>query len=119
MEKIENQHEEDLERHWKELEQQEKRFSKLLEIFSKRENDPSSSNIFSQDSVINSIGEFLYKPDEEVTLGVYFQRYEGIFQKDCPTWSDGKKMLLLLGKFGAVEHEKYANFILPRHPGEI
>ena len=41
------------------------------------------------------------------------------FQKDCVTWSDGKKVRSILGKFGAVEHEKYANFILPRHPGEI
>ncbi len=32
------------------------------------------------------------------------------------TLEDMKKSL---GKFGAVEHEKYTNFILPRHPGEI
>ena len=30
-----------------------------------------------------------------------------------------KKVHVLQGKFGAVEHEKYENFILPRHPGEI
>ena len=30
-----------------------------------------------------------------------------------------KKILLLLGKFGAAEQEKYANFILLRNPGEI
>ena len=95
------------------------RFSKLLETFSKRENDPGNSNIFSQDSVINSIGEFVYKPDEEVTFGKYFRRCEEIFQKDCETWSDGKKVQLLLGKFSDVEHEKYANFILPRHSREI
>ena len=28
-------------------------------------------------------------------------------------------MRLLLGKFGIVEHEKFTNFILPRHPREI
>ena len=55
----------------------------------------------------------------KVTFGAYFQKYEEIFQKDCVTWPDGKKVRLLLGKFGAVEHEKYANFILPRHPVEI
>ena len=69
-------------------------FSKLLETFSKRENDPGTSNIFSQDSVINSIGEFVYKPDEEVILGVYFRRYEKILQKDCETLSDGKGTII-------------------------
>ena len=68
MEKIEKQRQEDLERHRKELEQQ-KKFSKLLETFSKRENNPGSSNIFSQNFVINSIGEFVHKPNEEVTFG--------------------------------------------------
>ena len=97
--KQENLHQEDLQRHREELErqrqedlkQQEKKFLKLLETFSKRENDPGSANIFSRDSVINSLGEFLYNPDEEVTFEVYFRRYEEIFQKDCATWSDGKK----------------------------
>ena len=30
-----------------------------------------------------------------------------------------KKVQLLLVKFGTVEHKKYANYILPRDPGEI
>ena len=30
-----------------------------------------------------------------------------------------KNVQLLLGKFGAEEHEKYANFILPRPTREI
>ena len=30
-----------------------------------------------------------------------------------------KKVRLFLGKFGTVEREECANFILPRHPGEI
>ena len=43
-----------------------------MDTFSKTENDPDRSNIFSQDSVINSIGEFVYNPNEEVTFGAYF-----------------------------------------------
>ena len=119
MEKFQNQCQGDLERHRKELEQQEETLSKFQETFSKREIDPGSSDIFSQDSIINSIGEFIYKPDKEVTFGAYFQRYKEIFQKDCVTWSDGKIVQLLVCKFGAVEHEKYGNFILLRHLGEI
>ena len=30
-----------------------------------------------------------------------------------------KKVRLLLGKFGAAEHEKYVNSILPRQSGEV
>ena len=93
MEKFQKQRQEDLERHQKELEEQEERFSKLLETFSKRKNGPCSSNIFSQDSVIKSIGEFVYKPDEEVTFGVKFRKYKEIFQKYCVTWSDGKSTI--------------------------
>ena len=74
MEKIENQRQKNLERHRKELEQQQQKkgFWELQETSSKCENDPGSSNIFSQNSVINTIGEFVYKPDEEVTFGAYF-----------------------------------------------
>ena len=75
-------------------------------------------NIFSQESVINSVGEFIYKL-EEVTFVAYFRRYESIFKKDCKEWPDQKKVRLLLGKFGDAEHEKYVNFILPWQPGEV
>ena len=69
MEKIANQRQENLEMHRKELEQQEKRFSELLETLFKK-----YLIYYSQDSVINSIGEFVYKPDEEVTFGAYVRR---------------------------------------------
>ena len=64
MEKFQKQHQEDLKKLQKEFEEQEDRFTKLLETFSEKENDPGSSNIFSQDSIINSIGEFVCKPDK-------------------------------------------------------
>ena len=40
------------------------------------ENEQGSANSFSQDSVINSIGEPKYNLDEEVTFAVYFRYYE-------------------------------------------
>ena len=76
-----------------------KRFSKLLETFSKRENNQGSS-IFSKDSVINSIGKFVYKLDEEVTFRAYFQNYEEIFQKDCG-WME---------EHGQMEKKKWYNY---------
>ena len=55
-----------------------------------KKNDPGNLNIFSKESVINSVGEFIYKP-EEVTFEAYFRRYESIFEKDCEKWPDEKK----------------------------
>ena len=97
-------------------ERQEERFMKLLECLTKQ-NDSGNLNIFSQELVINSVDEFIYKP--EVTFKAYFRRYESIFEKDCEKWPDEKKVKLLLDKFEAAEHEKYVNFILLRQPGEV
>ena len=54
-----------------------------------------------------------------MTFEAYFRRYESIFEKNCEEWPDEKKVKLLLGKFGAAEHDKYVNFILPRQPDEV
>ena len=51
----------------------------------------------------------------------------GIFQKVrinswkrlWKKWPDEKKVRLLLVKFGAAEHKKYVNFILPKQPDEV
>ena len=72
-----------------------------------------------QDSVINSIGEFKYSSEEEVTFAAYFRRYEENFPKDCITRSDEKKICQLLEKFDQSDYEKYANYILPRKSREI
>ena len=71
-----------------------------------------NANSFSQNSEIHSISVFIYSSEEEVTFVTYFCRYEDGFQNDCTTWSEEKK-------FGQSEREKYANYILPRNPGEI
>ena len=72
-------------------------------------NDRGNLNIFSKESVINSVGEFIYKP-EEVTFEAYFRRYESIFENNFEKWPDEKKVRILLGKFGVADHEKYVNF---------
>ena len=66
-------------------------------------------------SVINSIGEFKYSPEEEVTF--IFAVMERFFKKIAlHGWT--KRKCLLLEKIGQSKHEKYANYILPRNPGE-
>ena len=85
----EKQWQEDLKRLHESIEQREERFGKLFECLTK-ENDPGNLDIFSQESVINSVDEFIYKP-EEVTFEAYFRRCESIFEKDCEKWPDEKK----------------------------
>ena len=109
---------EDFKRLHESIERQEERFGKLLECLIKQ-NDPGNLNIFSQESVINSVGEFIYKPEKEVTIEASFKMYESIFEKDCEKWPDEKKVRLLQGKFRATEHEKYVNFILLIQSGEV
>ena len=55
---------EDFKRLHESIERQEERFSKLLECLTKQ-NDLGNLNIFSQESVKNSVGEFIYKPEAE------------------------------------------------------
>ena len=105
LENFENQRQEDLEKYWKELEQQEKRFSKLLETFSEKENDPGSSNIF--------FSGFHNQLDWWIHIQTRWRSHIRSIL------SGGYEEILLPGKFGAVEHKMYANFLLPRHPGEI
>ena len=49
------------------------------------------SNFFLLDSVINSIEEFKYRPEEEVSFEAYFRHYEEVFKKDCITWGWTKR----------------------------
>ena len=81
---------EDFKRLHENIERQEEKFVNLLECLTKQ-NDSVNLNIFSQVSVIISIGEFIYKPEKEVTFVAYFRRYESIFKKDCKKWPDEKK----------------------------
>ena len=64
-------------------------FEKMFKLFVLKK-EQGNANSFSQDSVINSIGEFIYSPEEDVSFVAHFRRYEEVFQKDCATWSDEK-----------------------------
>ena len=57
----------------------------------KKKNDPGNLNIFSQESVINSVDEFIYKPEKEVTFEAYFRRNESIFEKNVKNGPTRKK----------------------------
>lgn len=42
-------------------------------------------------SHLNSIGEFVYNPEESVNFLSYYRRYKEIFKNDCQDWPDEKK----------------------------
>ena len=85
-------------------EKQSKRLDKMFKLLCWKKR-AKQRKFFLLDSVINSISEFKYSPEDEVTFTVYFRSYEKVFQKDCATWSDEMKIRLLLGNFGQSEHE--------------
>ncbi|BHF86025.1 hypothetical protein SprV_ctg2002920300, partial [Sparganum proliferum] len=49
----------------------------------------------------------------------WYKRYEDMFSVDLAAQDDAWKVRLLLRKLGLAEHERYANFILPKNPPEV
>nr|VZI26827.1 unnamed protein product [Spirometra erinaceieuropaei] len=72
----------------------------------------------SVDHIADSITEFLYDPQAHITFESWYKRYEDLFSVDLAAQDDAWKVRLLLRKLGPAEHERYANFILPKNPRE-
>nr|VZH94510.1 unnamed protein product [Spirometra erinaceieuropaei] len=73
----------------------------------------------SVDHIAGSITEFLYDPQAHITFESWYKRYEDLFSVDLAAQDDAWKVRLLLRKLGPAEHERYANFILPKNPREV
>nr|VZI46396.1 unnamed protein product [Spirometra erinaceieuropaei] len=73
----------------------------------------------SVDHIAGSITEFLYDPQAYITFDSWYKRYEDLFSVDLAAQDDAWKVRLLLRKLGPAEHERYANFILPKNPREF
>ncbi|BHF65205.1 hypothetical protein SprV_0200821500 [Sparganum proliferum] len=73
----------------------------------------------SVDHIAGSITEFLYDPQAHITFDSWYKRYEDMFSVDLAARDDAWKVRLLLRKLGPAEHERYANFILPKNPREV
>ncbi|XP_029654256.1 uncharacterized protein LOC115227624 [Octopus sinensis] len=101
----------------KQLEQQQLKQQQLLELYARKSVNALSS--FSPDSILNSIMEFSYAPEEGITFAMYYRRYKEIFKEDCKTWSDEVKVRLLLHKLASSECEQHCSFILPKKSCEI
>ncbi|BHF79290.1 hypothetical protein SprV_0602241000 [Sparganum proliferum] len=73
----------------------------------------------SVDHIASSITEFLYDPQAHITFDSWYKRYEDMFSVDLAAQDDAWKVRFLLRKLGPAEHERYANFILPKNPREV
>ncbi|KER19644.1 hypothetical protein T265_11641 [Opisthorchis viverrini] len=73
----------------------------------------------SVDAITASISEFVFDGLSGVTFESWFQKYEDIFRVELANQDDSWKVRLLLRKLGAVEHERYSNFVLPKNPREF
>ncbi|BHF60650.1 hypothetical protein SprV_0100361500 [Sparganum proliferum] len=73
----------------------------------------------SVDYIASSITEFLYDPQAHITFDSWYKRYEDLFSVDLAAQDDAWKVRLLLRKLDPAEHERYANFVLPKNPREV
>nr|VZI44221.1 unnamed protein product [Spirometra erinaceieuropaei] len=93
---------------------------KLMEALTVKLSNSSQSGAAggsqSVDHIAGSITEFLYDPQAHITFDSWYKRNEDLFSA---AQDDAWKVRLLLRKLGAAEHERYANFILPKNPREV
>ncbi|BHF75483.1 hypothetical protein SprV_0501857900 [Sparganum proliferum] len=73
----------------------------------------------SDDHIASSITEFFYDPRAHLTFNSCYKLYEDSFSVDMAAQDDAWKVRLPLRKLGPAEHERYANFILPKNPREV
>lgn len=71
------------------------------------------------ESLSNSITEFSYAPEDDVTFEAWFKRYESLFREDAALLEDSAKVRLLLRKMHTSVHDKFANFILPKTSDQL
>lgn len=68
------------------------------------------------ESLANSITEFHYDPEANLTFDHWFSRHEDAFLVDAASLDDPAKVRLLLRKLSDKTHAEYTNHILPKQP---
>ena len=79
-----------------------------------RETSDSQNN-----SVSDSIQDFFYNPEQGLTFDKWYQRYSDTFRHEFPGKTHNWKRRLLLRKLGPSEFSRFADYILPKEPGEL
>ena len=90
----------------------------LLEL-ANRGQISENENAFSQNTIWGAIDNFIYSPDEGITIAPDFSRFEDLYATDCVNWPESKKVHLLIRKLGTKEQTKFVNYILLRKTSEL
>ena len=88
--------------------------STLTQQLSKQKFSEDDAHLSVSDKIAQSILEFNYAPEDDVTFDAWYGRYEDLFTVDGAALDDAARVRLLLRKLGPAEHQKYRNFILPK-----
>ncbi|XP_053699347.1 uncharacterized protein K02A2.6-like [Sabethes cyaneus] len=106
----------------KEMAEQNARMMQIMERFGIQENAStrsSSSPEFIIESLASNIREFVYDPENGLVFDRWYRKYEDLFLKDGAKLDDAAKVRLLLRSLSVTVHDKYVNFVLPKHPREF
>ncbi|XP_055589226.1 uncharacterized protein K02A2.6-like [Uranotaenia lowii] len=80
-------------------------------------NQRSSDQIV--ESLSSTIREFHYDPAGGLTFDRWFSKYEDLFREDGRALDNAAKIRLLLRSLSVEVHERFLNYLLPRHPREF
>lgn len=80
---------------------------------------PDADAEFRMESLGQTITEFEFSPDNNITFDAWYSRYESLFTEDAVKLSDPAKTRLLLRKLSTRCHQLYINSILPHTPKDI
>lgn len=103
------------------LEAQNERMMELLDRFNLQDNGSSrsSSPEFIIETLASNIREFEYDPDNGLVFDRWYRKYEDLFLKDGAKLDDAAKVRLLLRSLSVTVHDRYVNFVLPKHPRDF
>ncbi|XP_039452110.1 uncharacterized protein LOC120431021 [Culex pipiens pallens] len=103
------------------LEAQNARMMEMLERFNLQDGSSRTSNgpEFIIETLASNIREFVYDPDNGLVFDRWYRKYEDLFLKDGAKLDDAAKVRLLLRSLNVAVHDKYVNFVLPKHPRDI
>ncbi|XP_055584914.1 uncharacterized protein LOC129737775 [Uranotaenia lowii] len=82
-------------------------------------NQPTNNPELVIESLSSNIREFCYDPENGLTFDRWYQKYEDFFLQDGAKLDDAAKVRLLLRSLNVIVHDRYLNFVLPRHPRDF
>lgn len=96
----------------------------LLERFNLQEDGPgtsrsSTSPEFIIETLASNIREFHYDSENDLVFDQWYRKYEDLFLKYGAKLDDAAKVRLLLRSLSVTVHDKYVNFVLPKHPRDF